>query len=289
MRFSLIFAATMLTIGCAKHSGSYEQVASTGTAEQSAGLQAEADAAWENRGDAAQLKLALDKYESALQADSTNRHAAVRLTRGWYWYGDIHESTKEAKLSAWNTAVKSGARCMAINANFAQLMDKGGETEATAASKAMAKEDVPCLYWTASALGKWAKLTGFTTLLKHKDTVKSYITTVQNLDDDFLFFAPDRYFGAYYAIAPSFAGGDLDKSKEHFDKSIAGAPEYLATKVLCAQYYATKRQDSALYVKLLEEVLAADANAVLELAPENKAEQVKAQKLLDTKSDHFAE
>jgi len=95
MRFSLIFAATMLTIGCAKHSGSYEQVASTGTAEQSAGLQAEADAAWENRGDAAQLKLALDKYESALQADSTNRHAAVRLTRGWYWYGDIHESTRK--------------------------------------------------------------------------------------------------------------------------------------------------------------------------------------------------
>jgi len=177
---------------------------------------------------------------------------------------------------------------MAINANFAQLMDKGGETEATAASKAMAKEDVPCLYWTASALGKWAKLTGFTTLLKHKDTVKSYIETVERLDATFSYAAPDRYWGAYYAIAPSFAGGDLTKSKTHFDKSIEAAPAYLATKVLYAQYYATKMQDAALYEKLLNEVIEADANIEPAIAPENSAEQGKAKKLLENKADHFA-
>ena len=137
----------------------------------------------------------------------------------------------------------------------------------------MGVEDAGCLYWTASALGKWAKLTGFTTLLKHKDTVKSYISTVQTLDNDFSYHAPDRYFGAYYAIAPSFAGGDLAKSKEHFDKSIAGSPGYLATKVLYAQYYATKMQDSQLYEKLLNEVISSDPEADPAIGPENKAEK----------------
>lgn len=280
--------AVLLSAACAKHSGSYNQVASTGTADQSATLQAEADAAWEQRSDAAQLKVALSKYESALDADSTNRHAAIRLTRGWYWYGDVHETTTEAKLAAWNTAVKMGSRCMAVNPQFTQLLEKGGETEASAAAKAMEEADVPCVYWTATALGKWAKLTGFTTLLKHKDTAKSYIETVQKLDPTFNYHSPDRYFGALYAIAPSFAGGDLDKSKVHFDKSVAGSPGYLATKVLYAQYYAIKTQDDSLFEKLLNEVIAADPMADAAIGPENKAEQAKAQHLLNTKADHFA-
>ena len=289
MRFSVFFLMAGLSVGCAKQSGPYAQGASTGTAGQSATLQAEADAAWENRSDAAQLKAALTKYEQAFAADSTNRHAAVRLTRGWYWYGDVHETSDEGKLAAWDTAVKMGKRCMAINAEFTQLLEKGGETEASAAAKAMTVDDAGCLYWTASALGKWAKLTGFTTLLKHKDTVKAYITKVQDMDSDYSFHAPDRYFGAYYAIAPSFAGGDLTKSKEHFDKSIAGSPGYLATKVLYAKHYATKMQDGNLFEKLLNEVIAADPAAIAEITPENKAEQIKAQNLLETKGDYFAQ
>jgi hypothetical protein len=289
MRFSVFLLTASLGLGCAKHAGSYSQQASTGTADQSAALVAEADAAWENRSDAAQLKAALVKYEAALDADSTNRHAAIRLTRGWYWYGDVHVKEDEAKLAAWNTAVQMGGRCMAVNSEFTQLLEKGGETEASAAAKAMTLDDAGCLYWTASALGKWAKMTGFTTLLKHKDTVKSYIETVQKLDDDFSYHAPDRYFGAYYAIAPSFAGGDLNKSKTHFDKSIAGSEGYLATKVLYAQYYATKQQDRDLFERLLNEVITADPTADPAIAPENKAEQAKAQHLLDTESDYFAE
>jgi hypothetical protein len=287
MRFSVAFAALFLTVGCAKHSGSYEQLTATGTAEQSGLLATEGDGAWADRDEEAKLRLALDKYEAAFKADPTNRHAAVRLTRGWYWLGDVKTNDKDAKLAAWDTAVQWGSRCMAINADFTALLEKGNEKESTAI-RAMSKEDVPCLYWTASALGKWAKLTGFTTLLKHKDTVKAYITKVDELDHSYNFAAPDRYWGAYYAIAPSFAGGDLNKSKIHFDKSIEAAPEYLATRVLYAQYFATKQQDKALFDRLLNEVLAADASVVTELAPENRAEQVKAKNLLDTKSDYFA-
>jgi hypothetical protein len=63
------------------------------------------------------------------------------------------------------------------------LLAKGDEDEASAA-RAFVKDDVPCLYWTSSALGKWAKLTGLTTTLKHLPTVKAYMTRVGELDGE---------------------------------------------------------------------------------------------------------
>ena len=69
------------------------------------------------------------------------------------------------------------------------LLQKGDESERTAI-RAMTEEDAGCLYWTASALGKWAKLKGFTTLLKHKDTVKAYITRVGELNSPYFYAGP---------------------------------------------------------------------------------------------------
>ena len=92
-----------------------------------------------------------------------------------------------------------------------RLMSQGNETERTAI-RVMQVDDAGCVYWAASALGKWAKLKGFATLLKHKDTAKAYITRVEELDANFL-CGSDRYFGAVYAVAPSFAIGDLDKAE----------------------------------------------------------------------------
>ena len=278
---------SFLASGCAKHSATYEQGTASRTAEQSKALQEEAVVLWEQRDDDAMLVAALEKFEAAYNADPTNRDAAIMLTRGWYWHGDVKVADDEAKLAAWDTAVEWGGRCMAVNTEFTALLQKGDESERTAI-RAMTEEDAGCLYWTASALGKWAKLKGFTTLLKHKDTVKAYITRVGELNSSYFYAGPDRYWGAYYAVAPSFAGGDVAKSGEHFDKSLEAEPGYLGTKVLKASLYATKMQDQALFDQLLNEVVAADADAIPELGPENRAEQAKAKKLQATKSDYFA-
>ncbi len=276
-----------LTAGCAKHSATYEQTAATGTAAQSQTLYNEGLALWEGRDDADKLKAALGKFEAAYNADPTNRDAATLLTRGWYFWGDAKTDNAEEKLEAWNTAVQWGGRCMAVNEEFSGLMSQGNETERTAI-RVMKTEDAGCLYWAASALGKWAKLKGFATLLKHKDTAKAYITKVEELDANYFYAGPDRYFGAVYAVAPSFAGGDLTKAEVRFDQSIEKQPAYLGTKVLKAAYYATKKQDKALFEKLLDEVIAADPDAIPELGPENRAEQEKAKTLKAQKSDFFA-
>lgn len=255
-------------------------------ADAAAGLRAEADAAWEQRGDKAQLQAALTRYAQLHAAAPQDREVLVRLTRGYYFLGDAHESEKDTKLATWQTAMDWGQKCVQLNADYTALLSKGNETDETAARVAT-KDDVPCLYWTATALGKWSKLNGISKSLKNLPTVKAYIAKVAELQPDYFHGAADRYWGAYYAAIPSFAGQDLNKSKEHFDKSIAMAPDYLGTKVLMAENWSVKKQDRPSYESLLNQVIAADAAKIPEITPEMQAEQAKAKELLAQADELF--
>lgn len=284
----------LLLVGCGKQIGTYEVAPTTAPAADAAAagtfdaVKAEADALWNERSDKAKLQAALVKYEAAYALDPKNREVAGKLLRGWYFLGDGHESEKDAKLSAWSASIEWGKKCLAINGEFTALLAKGDEDEASAA-RAFVKDDVPCLYWTSSALGKWAKLTGLTTTLKHLPTVKAYMTRVGELDASYYYNGPDRYWGAYYAVLPGFAGQDLGKSKEYFDKAIAAQPQFLGHYVLLAENWATKTQNKAEFEKQLNWVLAQDPNAIPEVKAEMEAEQRKAKQLLAETGNYFAD
>lgn len=286
---SSMFLLLTAFAGCAKQAGTYEIAApaAAAPAENKAAVKAEAEALWAERGDKAKLQAALQKYEQAYAMDPMDRDTAMHLVRGWYFLGDGHETEKDPKLAAWATSVDWGKKCLAINGEFKALLDKGDEDEASAA-RALTKDDVPCIYWTSSALGKWAKLTGLTTTLKHLPTVKAYMSRVGELDATFYYNGPERYWGAYYAAIPSFAGQDLVKSREYFDKAIAAHPDFLGTHVLLAAEWAVKKQDKATFEKELNWVVAAPADALPEVKPEMEAEQRKAKDLLTKTADLFA-
>jgi len=290
MRPLSLLALGLLLTGCATHQkGSYQMAeattASGGSTEQ---LKAEAEALWAQRSDRAQLQAALDKYEAVMALDPADREAGGRLVRGYYFMGDTMDVDKDAKLANWDKAVTWGKRCLAINQDFAQLLQKGDEDEASAV-RVLGAADVPCLYWTSSALGKWAKLSGLGKTLANLKTVKAYMTRTGELDPNFYYDGPDRYWGAYYAVIPSFSGQDLGKSREYLDKAIAAHPEYLGSKVLLAEYWAEKSQDKAIFVATLNDVLAQDPDIEPPISPENHAEQDKARKLLSQVDDLFAE
>lgn len=285
---ALVLIAGLALTGCStKHAGTYEVATANTAAGSSEALMAEAEALWAQRTDLAMLQAALGKYEQVAAADPTNREAVARLVRGYYFLGD-RQTDKDQKLATWDTAITWGKRCLAINTEFTELLEKGDETEATAA-RAFTEEDVPCLYWTSSALGKWAKLSGLGKTLKNLPTVKAWMTRVQELDPDYFYSGPDRYWGAYYAAIPSFAGRDLDKSRRHLDAAIAAHPEYLGTKVILAEYWARGSQDRETFVTALQEVLDADPDVLDDIAAENRAEQDKARALLANVDEYFAE
>jgi hypothetical protein len=115
------------------------------------------------------------------------------------------------------------------------------------------------------------------------------MSKVEALDPTYYNYGPARYWGAYYSALPSFAGKDLELSRKYLDASIAGAPNYLGTRVIRAEYLAVEAQDFALFEQDLNYVVAADPNVMPEVVAENTKEQEKAQKLLARKAELFAD
>lgn len=247
-----------------------------------------AESHWEQRGERAELEKAIAIWEKIIEERGEHGPTLVMLSRGYYLLGDGYmrlAGEKDAMLTTLEKGVEYGERAMmAMSPSFAEKVR--AEEKVEDAVSVMGKEGMPAVYWYSSNLGKFAAEKGFTTQLFYKDRIVAVMGRVLELDPTFFHAAPHRYFGAFYAKAPSFAGGDMAKSKQHFETSISMAPEYLGTKVLFAEYYAVKEDDRELFTRLIDEVVAADAKAEPSLVAENTIEQRKA-KALKAKVDEF--
>jgi tetratricopeptide (TPR) repeat protein len=286
MLFILSFVGALVT-GCGgKHPGKYETLVSQNKDATTASTQiTEADALWEERADVEKLKQAITKYEQAIQANPSDRYAHERLIRGTYFLADGFTDGKDEKIALFLSAIEWGKRCLAINADFATRIN-GGEKEKDAVVVAT-QEDGPCLYWTASALGKWAKANGIAKALKHIPTVKAYISKVEEMDGSYWHHGPTRYWGAYYSVLPGFAGRDLEKSASYFEQTLKDSPNYLGSYVLRAEHLAVTNQDIKQFDADLKTVLEFDLNAQPDLMPENEREQLKAKRLIELRSELF--
>lgn len=278
--------ATTLLAGCPKaDTGSGAPVATP--VDELSTLIAQADALWEQRADEAKLKEAIAAYELADAKDNKSRHVLERLTRGWYFWGDGFTTDKELQIERWGKAVEYGNRCLALNDTYAAAI-ANGQKEKDAASL-MKKEDAPCLYWTATALGKWGKAQGIAKTIRYLPTVKAYISKAEEFDPTYFNYGPARYWGAYYSALPSFAGQDFDKSAQYFSASIDGAPYYLATRVLRAELLAVGKGDVKMFDSDLTFVLSAkpDLKPEAGITPENLREIEKAKALLARRAELF--
>lgn len=287
---SLLALAIPLATACAttreeKFDAAPATAAAPEATEAATGLVAEGDALWAERTDREKLKAALAKWEEAFKA-APGGELAVKLSRGHYFLADGHyalDPDEENRDAHYNLGTEWGERAIGLMAPGFVTAKKAGEKVPDALKKAPA-EAAPAFYWWATNLGKWAAGKGLMTLLKYKDDVKATIDHVAATDEGFFYGAAHRYLGAYHAKAP---GGSLEASETHFKKAVEMAPDYLGTKVLWADYLCTKQRDRATYKRLLEEVLAADANSNPDIAAENAVEQKKAQKLLADIDDLF--
>lgn len=251
------------------------------------GLKAEATKHWEARTSPESIEKAIASWEQVVAANPKDLDALIGLTRAHYFLADGYYRADEKKyLEIMDKGVSWGEKAMiAASPEFETKMRDGAKYPE--AVQSVGKEGVPAMYWYASSLGKWAKKKGFAVLVGQKDNVKSTMDRCLELDPEYFYAGPWRYFGAFYAVAPSFAGGDLNKSVEHFKKSLELQPNYVGTKVLWAAELATKQQDEDTFDKLLNEVLATPDDVIPELKPETIVEKQKARELLAQKDDLF--
>jgi hypothetical protein len=273
---------------CAGRKAAWQNTGGDGkgaTADTAAAI-AEGDKHWEKRADANEIRAAIASWEKAAAADAKNLDVLVKLTRANYFLADgyLRDNEKEY-LRTMDLGVKWGEKAMiAASPEFEAKMRSGGKYPE--AVKLVPKAGVPAMYWYASSLGKWAKRKGFAVLLGQKDNVKSTMDHVLELDPNYYYGGPHRYFGAFYAIAPAFAGGDLEKSRVHFNKSLEISP-YVGTKVLWAAELAVKEQDEDTFDKLLNEVIATPDDVIPEVKPEIRVAKQKARELLAQKEELF--
>jgi tetratricopeptide (TPR) repeat protein len=248
-----------------------------------------ADALWEQRAEQAKLEEAIKAYEEVIAVDPNNLEVLTKLSRAYYLLADgyLEGGDVERQLETYNKGAQYGEMAMALDPEFKKRVESGAKIED--AISVLDNKYIGAIYWSASNLGKWAKKKGFLTLLKYKDKARKMVQKVLEMDEKYFYGAPHRYFGAYYALAPAFAGGDLKKSEEHFNKSLEIAPDYIGTWVLKADTLDVKLQDKELYRKDLEKALEIPAESIPEILPEQNAEKRKARLFLDDIDSRFIE
>lgn len=284
-----ILSLALATSGCKSYQSglkaSSTPAAETNTAP-AAGSWAEAMELWKDRGTREGLDKAIAAMEAYAASHAGEQEPMIALSRAWYFLGDAYVESPEERSVIFEKGVTWGEKAMSADPEFKARVDKG--EKAATAVEALQKDDQMAIYWTGVNLGKWARLQGFSTVVKYKGYISALMTKCTALDETAFWGGPTRYWGSFYAVAPSFAGGDMTKSKEYFEKAKTSYPEVLTSYVLYADTYATKAQDRALFKQLLEHVIAAPGDAIPELVPEMANEKRKAQKLLDRIDELFA-
>lgn len=285
----VLLSITMLIIGCASRDAGWESSASkiSLSKKEIQSLEKNAKAAWKNRHQKKDLMESIELYEklaSATEGRDFYNYSSI-LARAYYLMADAHESDVDEKKKNWNIGTSWAERAMAVNEDFRKSVASGEDV--TDALKFLDKSYIDAIYWSAANLGKWAKNSGIATTLKYKNRIRTMVGKVLEWDEKFFYAAPLRYFGAYYAVAPGFAGGDMKKSKQSFDRSIKLAPNYLGTYVLYAELYDVKESNKDAFISKLNKVIKTKANIDPELMPENVIEQKKAKALLAKVNELF--
>jgi hypothetical protein len=151
-----------------------------------------------------------------------------------------------------------------------------------AAVKASDKKDVPYLFWTATCWASW--------IMMHLDSMEAMaelprvellMRRTLELDEGFYYGGPHIFMGMWLAVRPAIAGGDLQKSQQHFLRAMElGEGKFLMAYVYYADNYARRAQDKELFISTLEKVLETPADCAPELTLLNTVAQQKAQELL---------
>lgn len=131
------------------------------------------------------------------------------------------------------------------------------------------------LYLDAVCSGIAARMQGFTPLIERRDQLVAALSRVAELAPGLDGAGAERELGALYAALPAFAGGDLEKARQHLVAALQRAPEDARNRIVLARAVGVKSQDRALFEEQLhaaeksdDPAVAAEAQALLAREPD---------------------
>lgn len=226
------------------------------------------DRAWSARADPGQLDAALAAFRKAASLRPDDPDTELRLARAEALraLGSNGNGNGEAR-AAWDACSRAAERALrAVAPTFAEAIDRGDDPVG-AAARVEAGGAEP-LYWLAVGRLRVAQATGPMAVMVTKDVVLGLLERVVALEERVDRAGAHRVLGALRAALPAAAGGGVARSKEHFEKARALAPEDPFRPVMQAETLAVLLQDSSWFDALLAEVNARDPKAEPALAAE---------------------
>lgn len=198
-------------------------------------LLAQAEAAFQQRFIQEKMEEAIAAYEALLptlaalpvqsQAFVLDRLAQLYYELTTFSPGDTPED-KELFLKG----KEYGLRSLRLNPQFKAL-------ERSNFAKAVSYiTDPAALLWTAD---NWGAIFGYEPLqgMAGVGKVKALYERCLEVQEDYWGASCHNALGALLVTTPDFLGGDLQAGKEHLERAIALAPDYLENHVVYAQYW----------------------------------------------------
>jgi predicted anti-sigma-YlaC factor YlaD len=164
-----------------------------------------------------------------------------------------------------------------------------GSPDLAKALAAMGREDVPLLFWTASA---WtlAIANGKTdmALVAERPGPIAMLERALALDEAWNEGAIHEFFVAYDAIRTAAEGGGPERARAHLERALAlSMKKKLGPRVSWAEGVLVQRQERAEFIRVLEEVVRADPGEVPRYRLANVLAQRRAKALLAHVDDLF--
>jgi hypothetical protein len=234
----------------------------------------------------AQLKM----LEGFLQSEPDNLDLQLLLAESFCSYSFAFlEDADQKRAGSWYLRGKNYALRVLQNLTGNPDFSKG-ELKAWGNNlKNLDVTSLPALYWLTQCWGGWLTMNlhnpfAFADISRIEPALKKVLV----LDPNFYYAGAHRGLGAFYGSRTKILGGNPEKAKVNFEKSLSLTKgRFLINSFLFAKTYAVQNQDRALFEKLLNEILEAPDDLFPEEQLANEVAKLKAKVLLDSMDDLF--
>jgi hypothetical protein len=223
------------------------------------------DRAFAQRQDALQIERAIGAYRDAASLKESFE-IRMRLARAEHFAALV--SAGETRLGHLTRCAQEALRGLAL---------AGVSSDDPCAAEAPA-QSVAAVYWRAECLDGQAKEVGLVASASERRTALCLARRAADLDPRFEHAGPLRLLGRLLAQTPALIGGDLQASREAFERAQGIAPDFLFNRVDLAATWALKSQDRTAFDEAVQSALRASEGEP-EVAPENRLARERARQL----------
>jgi hypothetical protein len=252
---------------------------------------------WRQRQQEGSLRQAIESWEEALARDGENASVRIRLARAYHLLARTGLSSRPEDRTC-DTPERAETRQMlargvesaekALDSLAPGLVERLLDLDATGSDlPELGDQTLAALFWRAVNLREWTSSQGFGEAVARQQEIRVAMTVCLRQSPGFHNAGPHRYFGSHLAL-PLFRGDrDLKRSREHFERALSLAPDFLENRLAYATTYAVSAQDYRTFEEQLGRVLLASPDASAEMAAENRLQQIEAEVWLRRASELF--